>query len=95
MSDHVDNFELDRSALVELHNDLVRELNDEKRKLVRAKSGQDPQDLENNVDVNYLQGKVIGFEIPINALHAFIVARADNAAGLLEPAEAAEPPAQP
>lgn len=81
---------IDPAAFVELHNELADELNAAKNQLNELKSrlGQQGEDLETSPLVNYAQGKVIGFDIAVNALHAFAVAHAADVAGQLEPHQA-------
>jgi hypothetical protein len=77
--------ETEPSALVALHNELADELNAEKERLSRLKGGRELEEITGDPSLNYLQGKVNGFELAMSALQAFIVTSRADAAGILEP----------
>ncbi|HEU4607362.1 MAG TPA: hypothetical protein VFS31_04580, partial [Chitinophagaceae bacterium] len=72
-------------AIIDLHNELVDELNVEKRTLKDLKGVRAMEDIIQDPALNYLQGKVVGMELAVNAIHAFIVMRSADAAGKLNP----------
>ncbi len=74
--------------LVGLHNELSAELQEDRKKLAQIMN-QSPDDLYNNPDFNYKLGKVIGFEVALRGLEAFVKFRGAEQSGefkeLLEP----------
>ena len=81
--------DIEPSALLGLHNELADELNAEKERLAALKAGRELEDISGDPSLNYLQGKVTGFDVAMNAIQAFIVANRADAAGKLEPEQAA------
>ncbi|MDZ7785898.1 MAG: hypothetical protein U5L95_02145 [Candidatus Saccharibacteria bacterium] len=67
--------EVNDEALVGYHNELAREANEAKDKLERLKGERGEDELMDDPDVSYLQGKVRGFDIATSGLHALIEAR--------------------
>ena len=65
---------VERDAIIEFHNELVRELNDEKAILALIKGKREQDELMEDPRANYTQGKVVGFEMATNALRAFLEA---------------------
>lgn len=83
-------FDINPEALIALHNELADELNTEKDRLSLLKSGRELEEVTGDPSLNYLQGKVLGFEVAMNALRAFIEARTADASGRLNPEQATE-----
>jgi hypothetical protein len=85
---HKASFEITAGTLVGLHNELADELNIEKERLLRMQSNSDTKSdssIDDSNTLEYQRGKVIGFELAVSALHAFVVARTADAAGKLVP----------
>ncbi|MBA2278820.1 hypothetical protein H0V99_00035 [Candidatus Saccharibacteria bacterium] len=79
---------IEQRFIVKLYNGLADELNTEKEHLRRHKGDRDEEDYGSDPLFNYVQGKVIGLGIGVNALRAFLEAQSADSRGLLT-AEAA------
>ncbi len=64
----------EHDALLHVHNELAREANEAKVQLEQAKADRGVDELMEDPRVNYLQGKVIGYDMATSALHAHIAA---------------------
>lgn len=71
-------------AVVALHNELVEELNADQKKLDAIKRVQGEEVAKDDPTFNYALGRVVGFEMAVSGLHAFLVTEEADQAGLLD-----------
>lgn len=71
-------------ALIALHNELVQELNADREKLNGIKIARGEEAVEDDPTFNYALGRVVGFEMVVSGLHAFIVTERADQEGLLD-----------
>ncbi|MBA3758660.1 hypothetical protein H0X10_03455 [Candidatus Saccharibacteria bacterium] len=76
---------IEQEAVIALHNELADELNVEKTRLKDLRADRAVDELAEDPSLNYLQGKVTGFELAINALKAFVITRSADSADKLHP----------